>query len=62
MKDCKMCEGKKWITLQPMNLVAPCVGCSADKKLSEIEADQNGKLCKVRGEWKMTSNNEMVIQ
>lgn len=53
MTECKMCKGKQWITLIPMNFVAPCLKCSGGKKLSEIEADAGGTLQKIDGQWEM---------
>lgn len=51
--NCSMCQGKKWITLYPMGFVAPCLECSGDRKLSDIESDAGGKLTKINGEWTM---------
>lgn len=47
---CKMCDGKEWMVLQQhpldrkLDLVAPCLGCSASKNLNEIQARRNIKL------------------
>ncbi len=40
-KKCGGCGGKKWMVLQPMNFVAPCVVCSGDRKLGDIENEKN---------------------
>jgi len=50
--ECGLCDGKRWMTLQPMNFVAPCVGCSGDRSLPDIEKERGVKLFKnSMGEW-----------
>lgn len=50
--DCMGCAGRKWMTLQPMNLVAPCVVCSPNRNLSDIEKSKGMRLEKNQnGAW-----------
>jgi hypothetical protein len=42
--ECAICHGKMWMTLQPMNYVAPCLGCSGDRMLPDIEKERQMKL------------------
>lgn len=43
-KECMGCGGTGWMTLQPQNLVAPCLMCSATRSLRDIEAERGMKL------------------
>lgn len=35
---CQMCKGTQIISLEPGNILAPCLECAADKSLGEIVA------------------------
>lgn len=53
--QCEMCKDRQWISLQmnPLDrasdLVAPCLGCSGDKKLANIEKERGIKLIRDTG-------------
>ncbi len=46
MKFCRMCSGNGIIMLYPGNMKAPCLECSPNKRLSELE---EAKYQKERG-------------
>ena len=37
VRGCEDCDGFGIMTLMPQNIIAPCLGCSAEENLSDLE-------------------------